>query len=77
MPALDLRMLCEKLRGVKKATPSSNKSKSSPSKKTMLQESAWSEIPDAAYDVLSKMLELNPHQRITAEQALRHPYFTS
>ncbi|CAD8127847.1 unnamed protein product [Paramecium sonneborni] len=34
-------------------------------------------IPKPAFDLLKKMLETNPKQRITAEQALLHPYFNS
>lgn len=32
-------------------------------------------FPDSAYDLLSKLLEINPHKRITAEEALNHPFF--
>ena len=33
-------------------------------------------IPDSAYDLLEKLLELNPEQRISAEEGLRHPFIT-
>ncbi|XP_073828576.1 cell division cycle 7-related protein kinase-like isoform X2 [Musca autumnalis] len=31
--------------------------------------------PDSAYDLLYKLLEVNPHKRITADEALKHPFF--
>ncbi|XP_055386513.1 cell division cycle 7-related protein kinase-like [Condylostylus longicornis] len=31
-------------------------------------------FPDSAYDFLSKLLEINPHKRITAAKALNHPF---
>lgn len=33
------------------------------------------EFPDSVYDLLYKLLEINPHNRISAEEALMHPYF--
>ncbi|XP_006197377.2 cell division cycle 7-related protein kinase [Vicugna pacos] len=35
----------------------------------------WDEVPDEAYDLLDKLLDLNPASRITAEAALLHPFF--
>ncbi|XP_055607433.1 cell division cycle 7-related protein kinase [Uranotaenia lowii] len=33
------------------------------------------EFSDSAYELLRKLLEINPHNRISAEEALQHPYF--
>ncbi|KAM5256390.1 cell division cycle 7-related protein kinase [Ctenodactylus gundi] len=35
----------------------------------------WGKVPDEAYDLLDKLLDLNPASRITAEKALLHPFF--
>ncbi|XP_072918765.1 cell division cycle 7-related protein kinase isoform X4 [Hemitrygon akajei] len=35
----------------------------------------WCGVPDLAYDLLDKLLDLNPATRITAEIALKHPFF--
>nr|XP_008107467.1 PREDICTED: cell division cycle 7-related protein kinase isoform X2 [Anolis carolinensis] len=35
----------------------------------------WDNVPDEAYDLLDKLLDLNPATRITAKDALLHPFF--
>lgn len=34
------------------------------------------EFPDSAYDLLKKLLEIDCEKRLTAENALNHPFFT-
>ncbi|XP_006152328.1 ribosomal protein S6 kinase alpha-2 isoform X2 [Tupaia chinensis] len=34
----------------------------------------WDSISDAAKDIVSKMLHMDPHQRLTAVQVLKHPW---
>ncbi|XP_029930885.1 cell division cycle 7-related protein kinase isoform X1 [Myripristis murdjan] len=38
-------------------------------------ERGWDRVPDEAYDLLDRVLDLNPATRITASQALQHPLF--
>uniref|UniRef100_H2S678 non-specific serine/threonine protein kinase n=1 Tax=Takifugu rubripes TaxID=31033 RepID=H2S678_TAKRU len=40
------------------------------------EEGGWDRVPDEAYDLLDRLLDLNPATRITAAQALHHPLFT-
>ncbi|NXU54881.1 CDC7 kinase, partial [Turnix velox] len=35
----------------------------------------WDRVPDEAYDLLDRLLDLNPATRITAREALLHPFF--
>ncbi|XP_043855328.1 cell division cycle 7-related protein kinase isoform X2 [Dromiciops gliroides] len=35
----------------------------------------WDQVPHEAYDLLDKLLDLNPATRITAQEALVHPFF--
>lgn len=35
------------------------------------------QLPPEAFKLLSRMLDYNPNTRITAEEALQHPFFTS
>lgn len=41
-----------------------------------VEEQGWDRVPDEAYDLLDRLLDLNPATRITAAQALQHPLFT-
>lgn len=36
----------------------------------------WNTVSDAAKDLVSKMLHVDPHQRLTAKQVLQHPWIT-
>ncbi|XP_067219017.1 cell division cycle 7-related protein kinase [Chanodichthys erythropterus] len=99
LPRLDLRILCETLRGLRSWDDSSLPAEfqasrnpaevkldaGSPAKKHMssgslkssaeLQEMGWDKVPDDVYDLLDKLLDLNPATRITASMALQHPLF--
>ncbi|XP_077203912.1 ribosomal protein S6 kinase alpha-2 isoform X3 [Paroedura picta] len=37
----------------------------------------WDSISDAAKDIVSKMLHVDPHQRLTAAQVVRHPWIVN
>lgn len=38
-------------------------------------EQSWRHVPNFAFDLLEKLLDLNPYTRITAEEALKHQFF--
>ena len=38
---------------------------------------SWESLPESAYDLLYKCLELNPSKRITAQDALEHPFLAN
>lgn len=40
------------------------------------EQQGWDRVPDEAYDLLDRLLDLNPVTRITAAQAIHHPLFT-
>ena len=37
-------------------------------------EESWENVPESAYELLYRCLDLNPATRITADQALSHPF---
>ncbi|NP_001007410.1 cell division cycle 7-related protein kinase [Danio rerio] len=99
LPRLDLRILCETLRGLRSwddaslpaefqasHNPAEEKEEAeSPALKSTgsrlcrssaeLKEIGWDRVPDEVYDLLDKLLDLNPATRITASTALQHPLF--
>ncbi len=69
---VELRELCTTLRG--NAAKSLQKSSSS----SKLQQQAslcLVEFPDSAYDLLKRLLDLDCDKRVSAENALKHPFF--
>ncbi|XP_043077667.1 cell division cycle 7-related protein kinase isoform X2 [Puntigrus tetrazona] len=97
LPRLDLKILCETLRGLRSWDDSSlpaefqashnpaegkqdagspvKKHKSSFKSSAEQREMGWDKVPDDVYDLLDKLLDLNPESRITASMALQHPLF--
>ncbi|XP_050980763.1 cell division cycle 7-related protein kinase isoform X3 [Labeo rohita] len=97
LPRLDLKILCETLRGLRSwddgllptefqashnpaegkqdAGSPAKKHKSSLKSSAELQEMGWDKVPDDVYDLLDKLLDLNPATRINASMALQHPLF--
>ncbi|BFZ05767.1 hypothetical protein BsWGS_08806 [Bradybaena similaris] len=69
IPAVDLKNACMKLR----LSQMSYKLGSSGHRSKMFQ--SWANISDEPFDLLYKMLDPNPHTRITAAETLKHPFF--
>ncbi|XP_059199863.1 cell division cycle 7-related protein kinase [Centropristis striata] len=51
------------------------KQSSETDRKVEEDERGWDRVPDEAYNLLDRLLDLNPATRITAAQALQHPLF--
>ncbi|XP_060762479.1 cell division cycle 7-related protein kinase [Neoarius graeffei] len=91
LPRLDLRILCETLRGVRPCADDSlpaefqasrhpadvkeAEKRSSVENATESHAMGWDQVPDDVYDLLDKLLDLNPATRISAATALQHPLF--
>ena len=43
--------------------------------RVLQKQGGWDDIPDSAYDLLKRLLDLNPATRVTAQEALRHEFF--
>ncbi|XP_013394451.1 cell division cycle 7-related protein kinase [Lingula anatina] len=71
---LDLQVVCEKLQ----AAPKRGKGhgKKSPPSSSDKENGGRIGIPDTAYDLLKRLLDLNPATRITAKEAIKHQFFT-
>lgn len=70
-PALDLKCLCERLRGTRvKFEETDNGFEEVPPR----YHESWHHVPDSAYDLLYKLLDPDPSTRITADDALEHDF---
>jgi len=38
-------------------------------------EQSWRHVPNSAFELLEKLLDVNPYTRISAEDALKHRFF--
>ncbi|KAL0966696.1 hypothetical protein UPYG_G00298560 [Umbra pygmaea] len=85
LPRQDLKTLCETLRGRRpspddEATPlrdtPGEPSRHEPVEPEDQDVRGWDQVPEEAYDLLDRLLDLNPATRISAATALQHPLFT-
>ncbi|XP_015177218.1 PREDICTED: cell division cycle 7-related protein kinase-like isoform X2 [Polistes dominula] len=67
LPGIDLMTLCQKLQKRNRDLPHNSNYKKMPS--------SFEEYPKEAYQLLKSLLDVNHKTRITAEQALEHPFF--
>uniref|UniRef100_A0A8D3A1W2 non-specific serine/threonine protein kinase n=1 Tax=Scophthalmus maximus TaxID=52904 RepID=A0A8D3A1W2_SCOMX len=74
LPRQDLRTLCETLRG-RRPTPDDEVTPLHEKDGVEDKGQGWDRVPDEAYTLLDRLLDLNPATRITAAQALQHPLF--
>ncbi|XP_043668316.1 cell division cycle 7-related protein kinase-like isoform X2 [Vespula pensylvanica] len=68
LPGIDLMTLCQKLQKRNRDLPHTSNCKSK-------VPSSFVQYPKEAYQLLTSLLDLNHKTRITAEQALDHPFF--
>ncbi|XP_048774454.1 cell division cycle 7-related protein kinase-like [Ostrea edulis] len=73
---VDLKVLCTKLRAGPAAKHHCSQ-RDSISDKENAALASWSNVPDSAFDILRKLLDMNPYTRISADQALQHEFFSS
>ncbi|XP_011494878.1 PREDICTED: cell division cycle 7-related protein kinase-like [Ceratosolen solmsi marchali] len=69
IPGIDIVLLCQKLQTRKKYSKST-------ASETFKQEIRFN-YPEDAYNLLAKLLDIDYKTRITADQALLHPFFNS
>lgn len=73
---VDLKVLCTKLRAGPAAKHHCSQ-RDSISDKENAALASWSNVPDSAFDILRKLLDMNPYTRISADQALQHEFFSN
>jgi len=71
--AVDLEILCKKLR---KSTHPVRMLRLRGDTKYEKLIKDWERVPDSAFGLLRSLLDPNPHTRITAEEALKHDFFS-